>query len=363
MRRFCACFCLLLTLCCSVSASAMVMTCEIPELYMQLDLPLRWVSLTRSTKAGDPGLYFYDDSLDTMLEVFEAEDLYLDAIDLESMLELVVVMTPSDGVFDLDLCGDDLVAQIAGDWAENPVWAGQNDVQCFHTGDYYQAGARFLTYYRTEVQDGVVLSCFQLSTVYNGQSIHLILTDFSDTLSFESGALAEAMFDISDTLAFTETLPPDGPSIGSISEDSDESFEFDDTLDAVIEVLAGLVPLMVVAVFFLLGRRSRVQRQRTAAAPRPVPMPPKNRQAAVPPARKPAAPPAIPPAVPAGRPHAAPVGRPVQPAPDPRPRHNYSSADGLYPLDRSNETVFCLDCGKKVFVRQKQCPYCGTRVV
>lgn len=349
-----------MTLALCFPAAAALVTYEVPELYMELDFPDSWYVLTRHTEADDPGLYFYDDDPDHLLASLTAQDMYLDAIDLDGMMELVIIMTPNEDIFDLSLWDEAFVDEAAEYFANNPVWAGDNAVQCFRETDYYQSGARFITYNRTETQGDFSLRCFQMSTVYNGQSIHLILTDYSDSLTFESGALARTMSDIISTLSFTEDLtPPDEVyQAAGLAPEQPQSGPGSSGLPSdAVEVIASLVPLCIMLVLVLIGKRAKSRR--TVAPARPTAAQPAKPQPPRPQASsRPAAPTNTRPAATA-KPRIAPPtserGRPVQPAPDKRPKHNCSGS--------STETVFCLDCGKKISLNQQRCPHCGARVV
>lgn len=365
LKRFCVFFCVLAALTLCFPAAAALVTYEVPELYMELDFPDSWYVLTRHTEADDPGLYFYDDDPEHLFASLEAQDMYLDAIDLDGMMELVIIMTPNEDIFDLSLWDEAFVDEAAEYFANNPVWAGDNAVQCFRETDYYQSGARFITYNRTETQGDLTLRCFQMSTVYNGQSIHLILTDYSDSITFESGALARSMSDIVSTLSFTEDLtPPDEVyQAAGLAPQRPQSGPGSSGLPAdAVEVIASLVPLLIMLALVVIGKRAKTRRAAVPARPaapsaQPVrPQPPRPQtssprpSSAVSSSSRPAA---------AARPRTAPPaaesGRPVQPAPDRRPKHNCSGS--------STETVFCLDCGKKVSLSQQRCPHCGARIV
>ena len=101
MKRCCAFLCVLaaLALCFSGAAAGYSMTAgyEVPELYLSLNLPLDWAVLTRDTEAGNPALFLYDDDLEYMRDVFDANNIYLDAFNFESLLELTILMTPNEG--------------------------------------------------------------------------------------------------------------------------------------------------------------------------------------------------------------------------------------------------------------------------
>ncbi len=362
MKRLCVFFCILASLALCFPAAAVLVTYEVPELFMELDFPDSWYVLTRHTEADDPGLYFYDDNLDQLLASFTAQDMYLDAIDLDGMMELVIIMTPNEDIFDLSLWDDAFVDEAAEYFANNPVWAGDNTVQCFRETDYYQSGARFITYNRTEMQGDLSLRCFQMSTVYNGQSIHLILTDYSDSLTVESGALARSMFDIVSTLSFTEDLtPPDEVyQAAGLAPERPQSGPGSSGLPSdVVEVIASLIPLCIMLVLVLIGKRAKTRRTavpaRSTAAQPAKPQSPRPQASSSRPAAAPANAPRPAAAKSRTAPPAAETGRPVQPAPDNRPKHNCSGS--------STETVFCLDCGKKISLNQQRCPHCGARVV
>ena len=139
MKRCCAFLCVLaaLALCFSGAAAGYSMTAgyEVPELYLSLNLPLDWAVLTRDAEAGNPALFLYDDDPEYMRDVFDANNIYLDAFNFESLLELTILMTPNEDIFDLSLWDEDFVNEAADYFAENPVWAGSNDVQCFRIDD------------------------------------------------------------------------------------------------------------------------------------------------------------------------------------------------------------------------------------
>lgn len=379
MKRCCAFLCVLaaLALCFSGAAAGYSMTAgyEVPELYLSLNLPLDWAVLTRDAEAGNPALFLYDDDPEYMRDVFDANNIYLDAFNFESLLELTILMTPNEDIFDLSLWDEDFVNKAADYFAENPVWAGSNDVQCFRIDDYYQSGARFLTYNRLETQDDVQLRCMQMTTVYNGQAIHLILTDYSGALSFDSGSLGAVMFDIVSTLSFTDVLAaPDDVTEDALGPAEIPYDHVDDALLVAFNVATGLLPVIIALIIIVIARsRTRRRgptghtpmRQTAGAPPQPpaVPAPKTSHPSA-------SAQQASPPAIPAPRkPQKAAVatGRPVQPAPDRRPKHNCAEQDRAYSPkrrpSRRDETVFCIDCGRKVSIKDGRCPHCGARVV
>lgn len=352
MKRFLMLLCTLILCICVPAGAAMYVTAEVPELSLTMDFPLSFLVLTRSAEPDDPGLYFYDDDLDTMLDAFVSQDIYLDAIDIDSMLELVILMTPDEETFDLGLHDDAFVDSFAQSLIDAPVWSGDAEVRCFREEDFYQAGARFVAFSRTESQPDVTLSCFQLSTVMNGQAIHLILTDFSGMLSLESGTLAQAMYELAGTLTFTQTLTPDSP----VSGFEDVPLEtpgasFSSFAEQAASVLAMLVPIAICAVFIFIGRRTAIK-QHSAGKP----LSPAARTV---PVHKPVPPSAAKPSSPS----AADPGRVRQAKAPARARHNCSADNRSAPPDGSTETVYCLDCGHKVSIRQQRCPHCGARVV
>lgn len=348
---------------------SMVVGYEVPELYISLDFPLSWAVLTRDADEANPALYLYDDSLEYMQDSFEANDIYLDAFQFESMLELTILMTPDTDIFDLGLWDESFVDETAKYLAESPVWAGDNEVQCFRVDDYYLDGVRFLTFNRVETQDDYQLRCLQMTTIFNGQTIHLILTDYSGTLSFDSGSLADAMHEIVDSLTFTEVLAtPEsvaGNAAESIVPETSESIGSAQVSGVMVEIAPNLISLVVVVGIAVLASLFGARRARSASrgAPmrRTVPTPRQDSSAAQ-----------TPPAA-GGRSRSAKSrpaserGRPVQPIPRRRPKHNCAADDPAFAVqndrDRSDETVFCIDCGHKIRVAQKKCPYCGARVV
>lgn len=367
------------TLCCVLLAVGLCMTAgsaaysmvigyEIPELYISLDFPLDWAVLTRDADADNPALYLYEDSLEYMQESFAANDIYLDAFQFDSMLELTIFMTPNADVFDLSLWDDGFVDEMATYFTENPVWTAGNDVQCFRVDDYYLDGARFLTFNRVETQGDYQLRCLQMTTVFNGQTIHIILTDYGGMLDFDSGSLADAMCAIVDSLTFTEVLATPESVTGDAADsaviEEPEITGSTEVSGMLVEIIPGFVPLIVVIVAVLFSN-ARTRRTRSASGRTPM-------QRSVP-ASPPSAPPAQKAQVPVPRTRSAksrPVaerGRPIQPAPRKRPKHNCAADDPAFAAesnqDRSDETVFCIDCGRKIRVSQKKCPYCGARVV
>ena len=196
-----------------------------------------------------------------MRDVFDANNIYLDAFNFESLLELTILMTPNEDIFDLSLWDEDFVNEAADYFAENPVWAGSNDVQCFRIDDYYQSGARFLTYNRLETQDDVQLCCMQMTTVYNGQAIHLILTDYSGALSFDSGSLGAVMFDIVSTLSFTDVLAaPDDVTEDALGPAEIPYDHVDDALLVAFNVATGLLPVIIALIIIVIAR-SRTRRR------------------------------------------------------------------------------------------------------
>ena len=361
MKRWCALLCAFaaLTLCLPGSAAMYSMTAvyEVPELHLSLELPLEWIVLTRDADADNPALYLYDDSLDYMQDVFLANNIYLDAFNFDSLFELTMIMTPNSDIFDLSLWDEELVSEAAGYFAENPVWADGVGVECFYIGDLYQSGARFLTYNRVETRDDAQLRCMQATTVYNGQSIHIILTDYSGMLDFDSGSFGDVFSGLIGTLAFTEVLPaPDSVAEDAFGPAEAPGDRLPSEVSILLDLLVGLLPA-VIAVILILVRRASSRRSQTGRTPMRRTGGARPPAHAVPAPRRPAAKTA----------KAADPGRPVQPVPDRREKHNCAAQDRSFSSarrqPRRGETVFCLDCGKKVSIDGGRCPHCGARIV
>ena len=368
MKRCCALLCAILAVAGCMGAAAVNITYELPELYMEIDFPEEWIILTGQTQEGDPGLYFYDDDLSYMQTVFEEQDIYLDGYDLENFYQLVVVMTPNEDVFDLALWDEGFVDEAADYFAQNPPWTMGNQAQCVREEDYYTADARFFSYDRIEQNGDVQLHCYQMSTIFNGQSIHFILTDYSEEDMFNPSGLKQLMCNIIDTVQFTEVLPVPG--------------EFFEEEEPYVEPSSGMpsaywysiFPIILVILFSGVSRMAQKRQQAKSAAP--MTMQSRSPVSAAPGAgpvrpQTPAAPPKIPDARPsAPKAQARPArakpqadaGRVTPRAAVRAPKHN-CSAEGEASFGRVKETVFCIDCGAKVSTSLKRCPHCGAPVV
>ena len=366
MKRCCALLCAILAVACCMSAAAVNITYELPELYMEIDFPEEWIVLTSQTQEGDPGLYFYDGDLSYMQEVFESQNIYLDGYDLENFYQLVVVMTPNEDVFDLALWDEDFVNQAADYFAQTPPWTLGNSARCTREEDYYTADTRFFSYDRIEQNGDVTLHCYQMSTIFNGQSIHFILTDYSEEDMFNPSGLKQLMRNIIDTVQFTDVLPaPDGLFAG------EEPYVESGTAGTISSTYwYTFLPILLVVVFAVIAQTQRKRQQSEAGKPmtmqtgRPMPSSVPNastekpQTSARPPVPRPAA---AKPAPAASRPSPD-AGRVSPRPPKHAPRHN-CSAEADVSFSRSKETVFCIDCGAKVSTSLERCPHCGAPVV
>ena len=368
MKRCCALLCAILAVAGCMSAAAVNITYELPELYMEVDFPEEWIVLTGQTQEGDPGLYFYDDDLWYMQEVFESQNIYLDGYDLENFYQLVIVMTPNEDVFDLALWDEAFVDQAADYFAANPPWTLGNSAQCTREEDYYTADARFFSYDRIEQNGDVPLHCYQMSTIFNGQSIHFILTDYGGEDMFNPSGLKQMMYSIIDTVQFTEVLPVPGELIASEVNEEPSSVSSG-------SYWYSFLPIVLVILFGVIAQAQKKRQQ--AAAGTPMAMRPGHPVSSAAPdigtikpqtpsAPRPSPPSPSPPKPPAARPAApklsADAGRVTPRAAARAPKHN-CSADGGTSYGRNKETVFCIDCGAKVSTSLKRCPHCGAPVV
>lgn len=228
----------------SFALAANTQTYTLDELYMQVSIPTELAVFTRNIAVDDPNLAIFGADKQSMEEYYSSNNIYLNAISVDSSSELIVTMT-ADGssheAFNFNLYDDTELKALESDIRDEFAKTGI-DLTGYST--YQGATAKFIVMDTTaQTSEGESMCRRQFYTVYNGQAIHITLNSYTGKLTSE---LEVELQSVVDSVVFTQTLPTPGDNLKL------KSTKFWNSLPnhaASRLIISGVTALIVAAVF------------------------------------------------------------------------------------------------------------------
>ena len=192
----------------------------LPEVNMNVKPPADWLVLTRNVQEGDEALVSLQLSRDELLSQYEDFGIYLNAIQLDPLIEVLVIMQESKAsrrTFDFTTLSDRKLKGIAeemmsGDIAE--LVSEFEEVQGVDLGDIDDAKYSGYEFYSTDQADYIVLDMFQnyagiavfttqYYTMINGQAVSITLKSYAGEVTQEYN---DILREVVDSIEYTLIL-------------------------------------------------------------------------------------------------------------------------------------------------------------
>ena len=169
----------------------------VEEADMEISLPDNWIVFTRDTENNNPYLSLFGLSYDSYMEYIKEAYIYIDAINLESFHETIVIITE----LNTKLSFHDLSDTVLN--AFNPAMADlleQMGYSILNSEVYSPGQLKFLKYhFSNENELGM-----EYYTVYEGKAVTITTHAYDKSISAEEETLLDC---IADSVTFGKELP------------------------------------------------------------------------------------------------------------------------------------------------------------
>ena len=181
-----------------------MVTYNLDALNMSIDVPAEWLTFTLDTDDSDPNLALLGIGADDLVADFESKSIYLNSLQTDPVVEIVVTMLAYDGsqdIFSFNRFSDSELESLGLEMVEG--LEGETDADYTFTGTYNTDQAKFATYDLEQSYYGQTIYGHQFYTVINGQAINITMHSYDGPLSDE---MRNLQYEIVDSVYFDTVL-------------------------------------------------------------------------------------------------------------------------------------------------------------
>ena len=178
-------------------------TYDLTELNMTVDVPEDWITFTRDIDENDPNLEIFGTTAEAMVSDYESKSIYLNAVCLDPISEIVVTMASDDAskdVFDFNAISDADMPE-AVETIKDEMQKLMGDAATYtETGTHTHTQAKFAVF-NFETGGEMPDHAQQYTTIINGQTINITLHSYAGDLNADQEQMIK---DIVDSVTFTK---------------------------------------------------------------------------------------------------------------------------------------------------------------
>ncbi len=196
--------CVVIILCCGVSASALDDKYTIDELGLSIKIPKKYFVVTRTLERDDEVFSQLKLDYDETMTAFSAADIYLQAISDDGLLKITLTEISdenSKAVNNYSELSEIERKQVLESFMNSGSYT--SGVELKHNGNIY-----FDMAFSTPVKDSVIY-CYQCHTVINGMNINLTLQKNEEEMTADE---IKIVTDMANTISFDKITLNKGPS-------------------------------------------------------------------------------------------------------------------------------------------------------
>lgn len=166
----------------SVCAYAATKLYEIPELYLEMDIPMDWIVITRDMDKNAQYIESIGLDPEELMQRFRTDNMYLVAVNGRENCEYSVLGYRAAGAFDISELDDAKIQKLVKSF-DDSAEARSMQMKTESSGTFEAGGRKFISMVFAAEEDGKTMCSMRYVTIYNGLLINICAVPYDGVLT------------------------------------------------------------------------------------------------------------------------------------------------------------------------------------